>query len=808
MRRIDRYISREVFSHALLGLLIFTFVLFIPQIVRLMELLVRHGGGADAGTVAMLVACALPQVLTFTVPMAVLVGVMIGLGRMSADSEIIALHALGVGLRRILFSVGVVAAGGAVLTLAMTMWAGPAAVREFREIEQRLRTTQASFDILPRVFDERFPGVVLYVQDVEAAGTRWRGLLLASNEVRRQDGNSPGGKAARVTLAEEAVVIADRERGRLQLHLRNGSTHEYASSEPDRYAVTTFGSSDLPVTVSAERGPARGQREKSMAERNPAELWQLAGRTGIGTQVQNQASVEFHRRVALPLACVVFALAGVPMGARPRRGGRAAGFVITLLLICGYYLLFVTGAGMAQRGTVTPWIGLWAANLVTAAAALVSLPRVEQVQHEGLFTRWAETLHRWRGKALSDKNARRTSSNGSGAQQPENKRRVEPAPPSQRGLGVSRSLGTALGFPLLMDFYVLRSFFSVLVLVLAGFVLLFESFTFFEILGDITDNSIPAGTVAQYFLFLTPHLLYQVLPLAALVAALGTLGVLAKNNELTAFKASGTSLYRLAAPLLLAGVLLAAGMFTMDSTFLPYSNQKQDSLRNFIKKRPAQTFYQPRGQWIFGQNAKLYNYEYFDPDQNRFAGLNVFELDPATFQMRRRVYAARAHWEPNLGTWVLQEGWVRDLDGARVSQFVPFPVFTLAELSEPPEYFKREVRPYYQMDWQELNRYIEDLQLAGFDVARLSTQWHRKFAFPLLTPIIVLLAVPFALLVGTRGAVGGVAVGMLIAIAYWATSALFEAMGAVGQLPPVMAAWAPDAIFAFVGAYFFLKMPT
>jgi lipopolysaccharide export system permease protein len=139
---------------------------------------------------------------------------------------------------------------------------------------------------------------------------------------------------------------------------------------------------------------------------------------------------------------------------------------------------------------------------------------------------------------------------------------------------------------------------------------------------------------------------------------------------------------------------------------------------------------------------------------------------------------------------------------------VPFVAYALGELTEPPSYFNREVRQYYQMNWRELRQYISELRQAGFDVARLSVQWHKKLAFPLIAPIIVLLAIPFAFLVGTRGAVGGLALGVAMGIVYWATSALFEAMGAVGQLPPLLAGWAPDAIFVFLGLYFFLQMPT
>jgi len=825
MRLIDRYIFREVFSHALLGLAVFTFVFFVPQLVRLMELVVRHS--ADAGTALLLFLCTLPGVLTFTVPMAVLVGVLIGLGRMSGDSEVIALHAVGIGLRRLLVPVGVLALATGIFTLLMTVWLGPLALRTFRDLENRLRTTQASFQVQPRVFDERFPRMVLYVQDVEALGTRWRGIFLAESGSKGR---------SQLTLAESAIVIADPSGSKVQFHLRNGATHEYDPREPDRYSVSTFGESDLPVAV-AEL-PGRRTAPTSNGERS---LAQLLAVEGAG---RKDALVELHRRLAFPAACLVFALLGVPVGARPRRGGRAAGFVVTLALICGYYLLFVSGAGMARRGVITPALGIWAANLLTALLALALLPRMEQVRAEGILTRWTEALADLRrlpaAAGLGGKDGRASTRDSgpaaarpqgmgapSGHPPPHPPRRAtvvsitpHQATPARRPAEVGPGhragpapYGAGAGFPLLIDLYLLRSFFAYGALTLAGFLILFDSFTFFELLEDIGRHNTPMMVVANYFLYLTPHLVYQLLPLVTLVAALVTLATMAKNNEITALKAAGVSLYRLALPLLGAAVLLAAGMFLLDNSYLPFANQKQDALRNQIKGRPAQTFFQPRRQWIFGENAKIYNYELFDFDNQLFGGLHVYELDPKTFQLRRRVFAKRAHWETRLHTWVLEEGWVRDFDpepgrGAAITRYVPFLVFNLSELSEPPDYFQREVRQSYQLNWRELRQYIRDLQQAGFDVARLSVQWHRKFSFPLLAPIIVLLAIPFSFLVGTRGALGGIALAVGIAIVYWATSALFEALGAVGQLPPFLAAWSPDAIFAFVGAYFFLKMPT
>ena len=180
MRLLDRYICREVVSHAFLGLAVFTFVFFVPQLVRLMELIVRHSGGI--GNVALLFLCTLPPVLGFTIPMGVLVGVLIGLGRLSADSEIVALHASGISLRRLLLPVGVVALIATIATLFTTFWLSPFSLRALNKLEVQLLSSQAPFSVQPRVFDERFPHFVLYVQDVEAAATRWRGVFLASSD--------------------------------------------------------------------------------------------------------------------------------------------------------------------------------------------------------------------------------------------------------------------------------------------------------------------------------------------------------------------------------------------------------------------------------------------------------------------------------------------------------------------------------------------------------------------------------------------------------------------------------------------------
>src|ERR1700680_2459219 len=379
MRLIHRYICRQVFSHALLGLGIFSFVFFVPQLVRLMDLVVRHS--ASWATLGILFLCTLPRIFSFPLPMGVLVDVLIALGRMSADSELIAMSALGLGRRRLLVPIGILAVGATLITFCMTLWLGPLSLRTFRVLEERLRTGQASFQVTPRVFDERFPHFVLYVNDIDSASTRWKGVFLAGTDAK---------DLSRLTLAEEATVVADRREGKLELHLRNGSVHEFSTADPAHYSLSAFGERDLPVEVKSAEGDRVS--EPGIPGRTMRALWQER-------KNQRDASLEIQRRLSFPFACISFALLAMPIGARPRRGGRAAGFLITLVLITGYYLMFTIGAGLARQGTIPIWIGIWSANVITAGLGLFLLPRLERMpgsSRTGAAFEWVAGWRIWK----------------------------------------------------------------------------------------------------------------------------------------------------------------------------------------------------------------------------------------------------------------------------------------------------------------------------------------------------------------------------------------------------------------------------
>ncbi len=776
MRILTRYILREVTAHALIGVGVFTFVLFTRDLGQMLELVVRNS--APLPSVAEVFFYIVPLTLTISIPAGVLVGILIGLSRLAADSEITAMRASGLGVWTFLRIISIFAVCAWILALANGVYVAPRSQAAMARLQDQLKSSQVSFEVQPRVFYEGFPQLVLYVQNVKAAqgAAIWKGVFIA-------DTSDP--QYPRITLAQQGIMISEGA-ATLHLHLTNGSTHELDPQDPSRYQVSTFEQTDLPIAVPPAES-AKDQEAAPVTQLSTAELWRK-GRSARGTPLGTWALIEFHRRLALPTACLVLALVGIPLGLSSKKGGKSSGFVLTILLVFAYYFVSLVGVSLARQGRLSPGLGVWLADIVFFLAGAFLLWRAERRPFQiGSIREWWKPRAAWTNGGL----LLRSSRSENAFQRASSRRRVLSA-----------------RFPMILDDYVLRDFFLNLAMVLATFLMLLLVFTLFELLQDILRNQVSPLVVGEYLLAVTPYFLYNITPLSVLLAVLITLGVLQRSNEITAMKATGISIYRLIVPVLAMAAALAVALFFFDQFYLPHANQRQDALRNSIKGKPPQTYLNPERKWIVGQHSNIYYYQLFDSDRDQFGRLSVFQFDPGSFQLTRRIYADRAHWEDNVHRWVCTQGWVRTLRGPAMEDYHTFLVDTFAAVSEPPTYFKKEVKQSSEMSYQELGRYIRDLQQSGFDVVRLRVQLAKKLAFPIITLVMAVLAIPFALSAGRRGAIAGVATAVGIAVVYWTVSGLFEAMGNISQLPPVLAAWSPDLIFALVGGYLILKVPT
>jgi LPS export ABC transporter permease LptF/LPS export ABC transporter permease LptG len=801
---LDRYIVREMLAPSLIGLLVFTFVLLINQIPRLLAILVARS--ADLYTIIRVFVNLLPSIFAVTIPMAFLLGVLLGFGRMASESEIVACRAVGVSPIRLLKPVLFLAASAGVVTLYINAIALPASNQAYRELVFSLAVSKARTVVKPRSFiDDLLPaGMMLYVSDIASDTQEWKDLLI-------HDPRTRGEKS--LFLAREGHLVINREAKDIHLELGEGSRHIFYVADPAEYRRITFEKMRFPLPFK-EFFPsvplAKGDREMDLSEL-AARLDELKAQ-GKPRKDWSRFAVEWHKKFAIPFACIVFGLLGLALSLGSKKEARSAAFALSIAVIFIYYVLIRLGEQAGDTGLLSPFLAMWGANIVLGSIALILLwMNVREAAFDPLDPRhylsWVPTVRRHRV--------------------PRGARPQVGAP--GRPVVVVRIPRLTLRFPSLLDRYIARAWIGHFGLVLLAFVSIYVLADFMDLFDDIQHNSVKGKVVFHYYGFFLFQIVSMVAPVAVLVSVLVTLGVLARRNEITAMKAGGISLYRAAGPVIGMGLLASLCLYGMQEFILPITNKAATMDLNVIKGRPPQSSDQLAQRWILASDGRFYNYDYLnehprprqtglaegarDVDFDAFYGFSIYDVDPESWDLRQRVYARRALWNPDERTYDLERGW-RRTTGER-SAFHTFDVETVRAIGgtpggeiEPPSYFKRENRPSDTMGFGELRDHIKSLERRGFDVAKLKVQLQRKLAFPMVGVIMTLLGIPFSFVVARRGALYGIGVSIVIGIVYWACLGVFEALGNYALLAPTLAAWSPNLIFGSAGLYLLLTLDT
>ncbi len=538
MRILTRYILGEILSHTLIGCALFTFILFMPLLPHILEAVVRNS--STLSNMFEIFLFTLPNLFKLTIPMSVLVGVLLGLSRLAADSEVVAMRASGLGIGYFVRVSSIVAVTGTLLGLGNTLYLAPRANQAILDVQQSLETSQASYEIQPRVFYEDFKNFVLYVQDVipGTGAANWRQVFMA-------DISDPSNPL--ITTAASATVVNDNSQ-ELIMRLRDGFHDEPVAGQPGQSNVSTFVTTDMPLALSQQSDVHLGRMDTPILALPMGALIQKTH----GPDAK-RFLIELHNRFAFPVACLVLMLVGVPLGVSSRRGGKSSGFVFTILLVFFYYFLSSTGIALGRQNKLPVFLAVWSANLLFAAAGVFLL---WQLATGG---RLLSAIAGWFSR--SPKPAAQPKTNGaplSGI--------LDKLQPRSFAAAKARSRNA---FPRILDEYVIREFVTMFLLVESGFVLLMIVFTFFDLVGDILRNHIPLTIVGAYLVNLTPSMIYQIAPLAVLIAALVTFGVLNRNSEIIAMKATGISLYRLVIPITAIATALAVSLFLFDQYYLP-----------------------------------------------------------------------------------------------------------------------------------------------------------------------------------------------------------------------------------------------
>ncbi len=783
-RILDRYLVREIVPPLVLALVVLTFVLEIPPILQQGQTLIAKG--VEWSIVVRLLATLLPQALAVTIPMAVLIGILIGLGRLSADREFVAMQACGISLYRLLRPIALIALVGTAATAYEMIVALPDANQTFRDITFRVVASRVMAEVKPRVFFDTFPDRVVYARDVTAGGA-WHDVFLADT--------SQAGQTT-VYFAKEGRLSIDRAHRLVQLELQNGTRHTTLANQPDEYEGTEFETILLnldPQTV-FRRPPPKGLNEMTIAELKASIAEGAAhGAPGFGQRYNIQL------KFALPAACLVLAIIGLALGATSRKDGKLASFVLGFGVIFVYYVLLWTSRALAIGSGVVPSLAPWVPNIGLGAVGLV--------------------LILWRAGS-ADQPIRISI--------PMFWRRAEPA----AAIGAARSRPRVvvvvrvphlrLPRPGLLDVYVSKQYLRVFFLGIFALLGIFYISTFMDLADKLFRGTATTSLLLRYFYYQTPQYVYYIIPMSALVATLVTVGLMTKNSELIVMRACGISLYRTALPLLLFAVGASAVLYGLQEQVLASANREADRLNRIIRGFPPQSFGLLDRRWMVGKSGDIYHYESFDPRANRFTHFSMYHIAPASWRLETLTYAAEVVLAGQPGAdrgsaqaWSGRSGWTRAFAikkqrrSAATTTTVTYAPFVERGLSlESAAYFGSMEPDAEQMSYGQLRHYVTALQSSGAYAVPYLVALQKKIAFPFVTVVMTLLAVPFAVTTGRRGALYGVGIGIVLAIVYWITLNVFAALGSGGLITPLLAAWAPNILFGSAAVYLLLTVRT
>lgn len=344
---LNRYLAREIVSPFILGLVSFTFVLLMGRLLKLADLVIAKG--VPILDILKMISYLLPSFFLLTIPMAFLLAVLLAFGRLSADSEIIALKANGISLYNLLPTILVLAGCAYVATSFITMTALPWGNASFKRFLGNVVETRASVSLKDRVFNDDFPGIVLYVDHYDDAGQEMSGIMIHDD---RKSGEPS------TIFASSGTLESDPQMSTIRLHLQNGVIHRKLDNT--LYRMVEFKDYDLFIDLhQAARDVTLNELDMSMAE-----LRNTIKTAGNDRKKEREFRIELHKRLALPVACFVFAILGLPLGIQNQRGGKSVGFSASIAIFMLYYVMFSAGRTMAGKGILAPALAIWTPNLL------------------------------------------------------------------------------------------------------------------------------------------------------------------------------------------------------------------------------------------------------------------------------------------------------------------------------------------------------------------------------------------------------------------------------------------------------------
>jgi lipopolysaccharide export system permease protein len=382
---LTRYLISEILPPFCFGLLAFTLVLLLARVVKLIELVVTRG--VPALQISKLLALIMPTFLELTVPMAFLLAVLLGLGRLSQDHEVLALKASGVSPLQILRPIAALAAVVSALTLFLTIFGRPAANLALKKELYNIARSRLGTALKEKVFNQEFPQVLIYVEELIPPGNTAQGILIVDKRDRvRED----------VILGKVVRISADESTNSLGLKLIDGSIYQREKNRPG-FSQTRFNIYDFKLDLDELIGPVRKKSDgpKELPFERLIETIREKQLKGASATAER---LELHQRLSFAFVPLVFALLGVALTLLPHgsRTGRSWGFFLCLFWLLAYYLLLSLGKTLGENELLHPMAALWLPNFVVGGIAVQLFYKALRESPLALSAKWDNAFN-WAG---------------------------------------------------------------------------------------------------------------------------------------------------------------------------------------------------------------------------------------------------------------------------------------------------------------------------------------------------------------------------------------------------------------------------
>lgn len=772
---LDAYILSEINSPFLMAMLVYNGIFFIKIIGSVTEL--SQGKFEIPFTMVMwYFLSALPEILFLTTALSFLFASLAAMSRMSADSEIIAPQSVGISFWRLSRPIMVY---GLILSMILFVIMNIASPKINQTWQMKYKTfieTVALPNITPGVLTSMGKDAILYVDRVDD------GKLAELISINQSKGKEE------LIMAQQASIFSDRTIKlyeahdiSLQFEPQKGEKNEavkmwkFESASRRIPIPEDFSSGNLNLTVKDLLKTPSLYKYLKNTQATDLNLW-----------------TEFYERLFSPLICVIFALFAAPLAAKHSRLRKGSGFGMSLLLIGFYFFMTKLGRDAAVSGKIAPILGVGIPPLLFLILGVI-------LQFGKNFG-WNRHLEK-----LQDGIAYRISRLGRMILlvfRKRNRNHKEDANIQDDG-----HIAQTFVFPSKLDTYVIRSFFSIYLLVQSSLLVLLVLLEYTQISKFVQRNNIAPGDVVRYLLYKIPEILHQSLFICLLIAVLILFAMMSKSQEVTVIRAGGGSLQRLCLPLLFCGFLATCASFYMENAFLPQTSRMAIGIRNKIKNLQNVTF--PRDVWLRRPNGDILNYKYYDPQSQTLTGVKIYRISEGTPRKMERYDLPGLTYN---GTWVAQKPgavWTFFLAAENENlDFRPREVevgdhFTIdLDLED----LSKKTRKPAEFSIKELKDYLAYLKSLGFDAAHYQTSLYAKYAQPMVPFIMMMLAMPLGFQFGRRGTFYGVGAGLVAGMVFFGLMELFKTFGSSGIIAPLTAGWSVVAFFGFVALYRFINL--